>query len=85
MTSIVKDLFIILRVISSVRGMLGSLASISFAIGIMGGYLVTDFFDFNSQIAVFMVVPVVFLIIFSVFPESPEFLQQQSNQDVSTV
>lgn len=63
--------------------MLGSLQSFFFSVGAIAGFVVIDNFDFYTQLLIFMVVPVVFLIVFSFFPESPEFLQQQNNEKVN--
>lgn len=51
--------------------------------GCMFGFSITGFLDYFGQIKMNIMLPVLFLLLFYLFPETPEFLLKQNKKSVS--
>lgn len=68
---------------SSVRGMLGSVLTLSCNSGMVFGFVIGTYLEYFTQLKVLLLLPIAFLIGFNYFPESPSFLLQQQRKNVS--
>lgn len=48
-------------------------------VGILMAYIVAHFASYYDQIRILIFIPIIFLLIFNYFPETPEYLQKQNH------
>lgn len=63
--------------------MLGSFLTLICNAGMVFGFVVGTYFEYFTQLKILVLLPIVFFIAFSYFPETPEFLRQQEKKVVS--
>lgn len=57
-----------------VRGTLGSLLILTCNAGILFGFIIGNYFEYFAQVKILLTVPILFLLSFNLFPETPEYL-----------
>lgn len=71
--------------IKRVRGTLGSLQYLSCNIGILIAFVLGHFLSYGMSPIVLLCLPILFLISFSIFPETPQFLLSRGLDSVSQI
>lgn len=66
----------------SVRGSLGSLLVLNCNIGILIAFVLGNYLSYTTGVIVLASLPILFLIVFPFFPESPQYLMKSGNEEV---
>lgn len=67
----------------SIRGMLGSLLTLTANAGMVFGFVIGTYLEYYMQMKILILLPIAFLVAFNYFPETPDFLLQQQKKIVS--
>lgn len=65
-----------------IRGALGSLLSLGQGAGVLFGFIAGNYLSYETVPKVHLIFPVIFLVFYSFFPESPWFLIKQNKLEV---
>lgn len=79
---IILPLFVAEIAEDSVRGTLGSLLVLSCNIGILIAFILGNYLSYHIQAIILALVPVLFCIAFSFFPETPQYLMTMGKEEV---
>lgn len=63
-----------------VRGTLNSMLILSCNAGVLFGFVIAGFADYNMQLKINIALPILFLAAFNYFPETPEFLLKRNQK-----
>lgn len=75
--------FKILCIFYRVRGTLGTIITVSANIGILFAFIAGDLISYASFPVYLMAMPVIFLLVFISFPESPIYLMMMNRNEVT--
>lgn len=65
-----------------VRGALNSIYDPSYNTGIIFAFVLGNYSDYNDQAKFQLILPIIFILILTQLPESPEYLRKQQNDKV---
>lgn len=68
--------------LSRVRGTLGSLLILSCNAGMLFAFIIADYFSYFAQLKIQLAVSILYLVVFTLFPESPEYFMKLKNPEV---
>lgn len=60
------------------RGSLGAMVVLGCNAGVLIAFVVASFTGYYNQIRILIAIPIIFLLIFTYFPETPEYLLKQN-------
>lgn len=68
--------------ISSIRGSLNAIMDPAYNIGMLLGFVIANYFNYVDQAKFHLILPAVFLVIFSQIPDSPQHLMNTQRHKV---